>query len=196
MSFVERYAGELAVILGVVGFVSVASLAIFFAVGGPFGSINDWTVGLLAALAGLLALGLSRTGDGSRAGRGWLALGLAGAAVAAIGAGLVISRTTGFVLAGFVESLGFGLVGVWLISRSLAAGGSGEWPRRLARLGVVVGTVMAVGLGALPAVVLRLDDMDTLPGWAWIAFVGWLGIFFLYPAWSLWLGLTVRSRPG
>ena len=30
------------------------------------------------------------------------------------------------------------------------------------------------------------------PGWIWMGFVGWLGIFFLYPIWSMWLGNALR----
>jgi hypothetical protein len=37
-------------------------------------------------------------------------------------------------------------------------------------------------------------NMDTAPGWVWIGFIGWLGIFFLYPIWSIWLGSVLRKN--
>jgi hypothetical protein len=30
--------------------------------------------------------------------------------------------------------------------------------------------------------------MASVPGWLWLAFIGWLGIFVLYPIWAIWLG--------
>jgi hypothetical protein len=40
---------------------------------------------------------------------------------------------------------------------------------------------------------MGLHDANTAPGWIWIGFTGWLGIFILYPAWAIWLGRAVRS---
>lgn len=41
---------------------------------------------------------------------------------------------------------------------------------------------------ALPAIALGFDDVDTAPAWTWIAFVGGIGGYFLYPAWLIWFG--------
>jgi hypothetical protein len=38
----------------------VASPAAFFAMGGLFGAINDWTIGVIGLLTGLLAVDLGR----------------------------------------------------------------------------------------------------------------------------------------
>ena len=56
---------------------------------------------------------------------------------------------------------------------------------------------MALGVMQVPAIVLRLDDMATAPAWVWIGFLGWLGIYILYPAWAIWLGIieTRLARP-
>lgn len=52
----------------------------------------------------------------------------------------------------------------------------------------------SIGLGvAAPGVVMGIDDMATAPGWVWIAFIGWLGIFFLYPIWAILLGRVTRQ---
>lgn len=192
-------AGLIASVLGIVGFASVVALAIFFAVGGPFGSINDWTIGAMGILTAILVIGLDG-GDGSpgdlrSAAGAWPALAVVGSAIVVVGAGLVISRTTGFLLAGLVESFGFALVGSWLVVRSRDVPGAAALASsRLARLGIVAGALMAMGIVVAPAILMGLDDIETAPAWVWIGFVGWLGIFFLFPAWSLSLGITLRRR--
>ena len=57
------------------------------------------------------------------------------------------------------------------------------------------------GVVTAPGIVLRLDDPETLPWWVWLGFVGWLGTYVLYPAWSIRFGLRQRgaipaARPG
>lgn len=190
----ERNVANLAVAVGVVGLVSVASLALFFAVGAPFGAINDWTIGLGGLLSALLVLMLRRLGIGAQLALGTVATGLAvaGAAIVVVGAALVISRTSGFVFAGFVESLGFALIGPWLIALSRSIGSDARWPGRLPTLGVAAGVCMVLGFAVVPGIATGIDDMNAVPAWMWIGFVGWLGIFFLYPIWSIWLGVVLR----
>jgi hypothetical protein len=184
----SRRIGWLATATGVAILVSVASLLAFFAVGGPFGAINDWTVGLVGVLTALLALGLRR-----QANRGIALSAVAGGLIVVLGATLVVSDRTGFLLAGLVESVGFALVGVWLVAVNRGPAQAPQLGIRLRRLGIVAGIVMMFGLVGIPGVVMRIDDQATAPGWVWIGFIGWLGIFFLYPAWSLWIGSLVRD---
>ena len=68
------------------------------------------------------------------------------------------------------------------------------WPRRMRRLGVAAGALMAVGIIAVPGIVLGLDDMATAPAWVWIGFISWLGTYVAYPAWAIWMGI-VEMRP-
>lgn len=51
---------------------------------------------------------------------------------------------------------------------------------------------MAVGLIGAPGIAMGVDDANTAPGWIWIGFVGWLGIFFLCPIWGIWFGNVLR----
>jgi MFS family permease len=191
----DRRDGTLAVVLGAVLFLSVATLALFFVVGGPFGTINDWTIGLAGLLTGLLLVVREGREDvPAPAGGIAVAIGVLGAVLVVAGAGLVITRTTGFFLAGLVETVGFALVGVWLLVLSAAARRSPRWPRGLAVLGITTGVVMALGFVASPGVVSGIDDMNTAPWWIWVAFVAWLGIFVLYPIWCLWYGTALRTR--
>lgn len=55
---------------------------------------------------------------------------------------------------------------------------------------------MAAGVAAVPGIALRLDDMETAPGWVWIGFIGWLGTFVVLPAWAIWLGIVEARLAG
>jgi hypothetical protein len=191
--------GGIALLGGAVGLISVASLAAFFVVGGPFGAINDWTIGIFGFLTGLLVVGQRRRGGTTRPPAGIVPIGFAvfGAAIVVVGSYLVISDTTGFLLAGLVESLGFALIGVWLIALNRSLAGAPRWPRRLPGLGVLAGLVMAIGFIVVPGIAAGLDDMNAAPAWVWLGFLGWLGTLFLYPVWSIWFGLGIaKERAG
>jgi hypothetical protein len=182
---------RLAIAGGAIGLFSLASLVAFFIVGGPFGATNDWAIAAVGCLTGLLAVAQwrrdERTGPRTGVLPVWLAV--AGAAVVIVGAWLVISDTTGYLLAGLVESLGFALIGVWLFALNRSPARAERGPRRLTRLGVAAGLVMTLGFLVVPAIAAGLDDSSAAPVWVWIGFLGWLGTFFLYPVWSLWIGL-------
>jgi hypothetical protein len=90
-------------------------------------------------------------------------------------------------------ALAVGVVGLGsVVSLALFFAAQGRWTRRLPLLGIVAGIVMAIGFVVVPGIAMGLDDMDTAPGWVWVGFVGWLGVFFLYPIWSLWFGTILR----
>ena len=44
---------------------------------------------------------------------------------------------------------------------------------------------MAVGIAALPAIALGIDDMSAAPPWIWIGFLAWLGIYVAFPIWAI-----------
>jgi hypothetical protein len=185
-----RDSRRLALAIGAVAAGSAVCLAAYFAVKGPFGTINDLGNAATGVLSGWLAWRL-RLDVPSRAGR--LAVGgaLAGAALTVLGSALVISGTTGFMFAGLVSSVGFAGIGAWLIVLNRRADIQGE-PGRRRVLGIVAGALMALGVVLLPGIPLRLDDMATAPTWVWIGFVGWLGTYVAYPAWAIWFGTADR----
>lgn len=188
-----RSVAAIALALGTVLLFSVATLALFFAIGGRFGALNDWSIGASGVLAGGFVLAIRASGlcRSSVGGVILPTLAVLGAALVVVGAWLVISDTTGFLLAGLVESFGFALFGFWLVglSRSMASGGG--WPRLLPTLGFATGILLVIGLIVAPAIVMGLDDMNSAPWWVWVGFVGWLGIFVLLPIWSIWLGTAL-----
>jgi hypothetical protein len=187
-----RDTGRLVIAVGVVAIGSAACLATFFAAGGPFGTINDIGNATTGVLSAVVAWRMRSRISGRRRD---VAVGaaLAGAAVTVIGSALVVSGTTGYFLAGLVTSLGFAGIGAWLVALNRGAPQETAWPARLRSLGVIGGALMALGVVAVPGIALRLDDMATAPGWVWIALLGWLGIYVIYPAWALLAG-TVETR--
>jgi len=177
---------RLAVGTGVVGYAAVAFLVAFFVVGQPFGTLNDILNGVLGILSALLAWTMWRRGVSSGA---LTAVAALGAAIAVVGSALVVSGTTGFFLAGLVSSVGFALIGLWLVEANRILGQTGAVPRALSRLGLAAGTAMAFGFIDLPGIAMRLDDMTSVPPWIWVGSLWFVGAFALYPAWALWLGL-------
>jgi hypothetical protein len=184
-----RDTGRLALGTGGVAIGSAACLAGFFAVGQPLGTINDIGNATTALLAGWLAWRLRGELERPVADAA-VGLALAGAAISAVGSGLVLSGTTGFFLGGLVSSLGSAGIGAWLIAMNRSRRGSttGGWPKPLRRLGIAAGALMAAGVVSAPGIALRLDDMATAPPWVWIGFLSWLGTYVAFPAWTIWMG--------
>ncbi|RZT17692.1 hypothetical protein EV649_5249 [Kribbella sp. VKM Ac-2569] len=171
---------------GVVGLTTCACLIAFFAVGGPFGTIND----LGNAVFGVQSLALARflAAPSHR----FLLLGVAvvGAILTVVGTVLVVTEVTGFYLAGLWSSFGFALIGLWLVAVSR------HGPTRLRRSGVVAGGVMLLGLVGVPGIPMGLDDMDNAPAWTFVAGVSWAGTYLLFPVWSLRLAGRDRAERG
>ncbi|CAN5122466.1 hypothetical protein BH18CHL2_BH18CHL2_07750 [soil metagenome] len=189
---------RLAIAVGVVSAGSAVCLATYFVVRGPFGTINDVGNAATGILSACLAWRLRRLLLG-RGPRSALGAALVGAAVTVVGSALVITGTTGFLLAGLVSSVGFAGIGAWLVVVNRSVGAAAAWPPRLRALGVAAGALMAIGVVATPGIALRIDDMATAPGWVWVGFLGWLGIFVAYPAWAIGIGIVASglapSRP-
>jgi hypothetical protein len=194
-----RDTGRLALAVGAVAAGSAVCLATYFAVQGPFGTINDIGNATTGMLSGLLAWKLRRDVTG-RAADVAVAAALVGAAITVVGSALVVSGTTGFFLAGLVSSVGFAGIGAWLVVLNLSGGDAAAWPSRLRAVGVAAGSLMALGVLSAPGLVLRLDDMAAAPAWVWIGSLGWLGTFVAYPVWAIWMGIVAtrlsdRVRP-
>jgi hypothetical protein len=188
----ERYrsGGELAIAAGAAAAASAVSLGLLFTVGEPFGRINDLSNAVTGVLGGCLAWRLrGQLGDASR--RPALATATLGAGMTVVGSALVVSETTGFLLAGLVSSVGFAGIGAWVVALSRDAGR--HWPTSLRRLGFATGSAMAIGFLALPAIAQGIDDMSTAPWWVWIALLAWLGIYVAFPLWAFRLGTAAAA---
>lgn len=183
--------GRLALAVGIAAAGSAACLATYYAVQGPFGTIND----IGNAATGVLSAGLAwrlRQQIPSRAGNLAVSAAIAGAGLTVAGSTLVVSGTTGFFFAGLVSSLGFAGIGAWLVVLNRGDSMATVTPRRRRSLGIAAGALMALGIAVAPGIVLGLDDMATAPAWVWIGLVGWFGTFVVYPAWAIWLASVAR----
>jgi drug/metabolite transporter (DMT)-like permease len=193
MNEVQRQdTGRLALAVGLVAAGSAACLATYYAVQGPFGTINDIGNAATGVLSAGLAWRLRRQLPG-RVANAALGAALVGAAFTVVGSALVVSGATGFFFAGLVSSLGFAGIGAWLVVLNTSDAFVATVPPRLRSLGIAAGALMAVGVVAVPGIALGLDDMGAAPAWVWIAFIGWFGTFVVYPAWAIWLA-SVETR--
>jgi hypothetical protein len=186
----SREAGRLAYAVSGVGLAGAISLVLFFVRGGAFGTLNDVCNAAMALLTAGLA-GRLYTSDRARSlrlsrpalGAAWL-----GALVAVVGSVLVISRRTGFYLAGLYTTFGYGLIGVWLSHLLAVLAPAKRGPRRPDLFGRLTATVMVTGLAALPGIVRGIDSVESAPWWAQASMATGLGWFLLFPLWCLRLG--------
>ena len=146
----SRRVRQAALAVAVADLSAVLCLALFAIIGEPLGTINDVANAAVGMLSALLAWQLWLIAPSSRYGRFGLMCAALGAAAMTTGSVLVIFDVTGWFLAGLVSAVGAALIGLWL----LAANGVGSLPAEqpgVARLGMVTGGVLLVGLAGRPS---------------------------------------------
>jgi hypothetical protein len=184
--------GWVAIVTGVVGLLAAAFIILFYTVGAPFGMLNDISNGLLGILTGILAalLYAQYRAEAPLLSLVALILALIGMVLVPVGSALVISRRTGWFLAGTYTAAGFGAMGLWLVGLNLSAQQANSWPQSLVIAGIVIGVIMALGLVAVPGIFSGIDAWDSAP-W-YVSYVGvaasGLGWLILYPIWCILLG--------
>ncbi|MEO8194604.1 MAG: hypothetical protein ABI681_12205 [Gemmatimonadales bacterium] len=189
--------GRLAITIAVVALIGLVFIALFFSVGGPFGTLNDVCVALTAMLSGGLVRVLYPThrSYAPRLSRVALGTGLVGACLAAVGSGLVIFNVTGWFLAGLVTTFGYALIGLWLLGFNYSALRRLAFPRRLALFGIAAGGITAIGVLAGPGILARTDAMDSAQWFVSASmYAGGLGWNILYAIWCMWLGRLLLSN--
>ena len=189
-------AGWMAWATGIATLLATVLIFLFYTLGGPFGTLNDIFNGVAGILSGVLAWMLSsqfRT-NSTLLVRASLVLAMIGAVIVVIGSLLIIFDITGWVLAGWYTTVGNALIGVWLLAFSTSMRQSTLLPRSLSTFGLIVGLLMVVGIIAIPGILMGVDSTDSTPGYLNLAYLGYVGTYFLYPAWTLWLGRTLISR--
>src|SRR5258706_2486092 len=123
-----------------------------------------------------------------------LVLAVVGAIVSIAGSVLIIYDFTGFLLAGWYSGVGNALIGLWLVAFCYSVRRSDALPHSLILFGFVVGTFMAFGLIGIPGIVARIDSMESMPWYLYIAFFGWLGTYVLYPILTILLGRNLLLK--
>jgi hypothetical protein len=185
--------GQMAIITGIVYILAAILLILFFVFGQPFGTLNDFFNGLAGISSGILALMLFRRFQTvspllSRIG---IMLAAVGAIAIILGSMFVISRMTGWVLAGLYTSAGNALIGLWLLTLNYSLLKHDPLPRNLLILGLVSGVLLTSGLVVLPGIISGYDSEDTIPWYLYVAGLNALSGAILYPVWCIWLGRTI-----
>jgi hypothetical protein len=184
----DRSAGLALILAAGAAIAAIVLFAIFSVAGEPFGLLNDAANGVFALLAALAAWAMR-----DRIGRGAAGLALVGAVVAIVGSALTMTGATGWILAGFVSTIGFGLIGPAVVAASAALAREGRVAGRVARLGRATGWLMTLGVLAVVPSALRYDSIDATPVWAWAIYVSWFGTYLGYPAWAIASGRRLRA---
>ncbi|HSN93739.1 MAG TPA: hypothetical protein VLR89_01610 [Anaerolineaceae bacterium] len=182
--------GWTGIITGTAAILAMIFLALMVSVSDTFGKINDVFNSLIGIASAVLAWMLytqfrSQPPALSQIG---LALAAFGAVFTIIGSILVMSGSTGFVLAGWFTGIGNALIGLWLISFCYSLLGAAGQPQNLLVFGIVTGAFMTTGLVGIPGITAKIDSMQAMPWYLSIAFFAYLGTYILYPIWAIILG--------
>jgi hypothetical protein len=165
-----------------VGFVTLIA---FFAVGEPFGVINDITSVIhtlsMVPLAFVLHKLHQRTAP--RLSSGAFVIGVLAMITAAALSALLVLGLVKFELTHVAVPVAFGVIGVWLVLNSYLGRSSGALPKGLSWVGIVAG-------GAFVLVIVGfLLGGQQHP----LAAVGGLTAVICYPVWAVWFGRLLLS---
>jgi hypothetical protein len=90
---------------------------------------------------------------------------------------------------------GYAMVGLWLISLSIAAMRNDLLPRGVSILGVIAGAILALGLVAVPGIFRGIDtkeyELTVLNSIWWTSSLGYLAVF---PVWCILQGRILAIR--
>jgi hypothetical protein len=86
--------------------------------------------------------------------------------------------------------VGYGFIGIWLLLLNYQARLHNAWPRRLVWMGIIAGTIMAIGLLAIPRIFIPYVSLYHLIVPELGELVGHLGWMFFYPIWCVWFGFV------
>jgi hypothetical protein len=182
--------GWIAIATGISAILAVVFLTLMTTASPSFGKVNDACNSLIGIFSAVLAARLYAEHHAHSPAVSQIALALAvvGAMITILGSVLIIFGFTDFVLAGWYSGLGNALIGLWLAALCHALLRGAALPPNLAIFGILTGAFMAIGLFGIPGILARIDSMQSMPWYLYVAFLGWLGTYILYPAWTVWLG--------
>jgi len=189
-NFSTATTGWIAIATGVSAILAIIFLTLMYTVNPSFGRVNDVFNSVIGLLSVVLAwmLYAEHHAKSPLISQIALALAVVGAIFTIIGSILIIFGFTDFVLAGWYSGIGYALIGLWLAAFCYSLLRSEVLPHNLVIFGIVAGAFMAIGLLGIPGIFAGIDSMDVMPWYLYIAFFGWLGIYILYPIWTIWLG--------
>lgn len=189
----QHTTGRLATAVAYVGAFNALSIVLMYAGVPIFGPLNDLGVAGAAVLQAILAWRLGPI-VGVRFPSVGLIAATVGAAVAGVGSGLVLSGASDWFVAGAVTTLGYAILGIWVIVANGRARPSKAWPAAVATFGIQIGAVMCLGFLALLAVPGSVGSPTSAPWFVWAAYANGVGWFILLPVWNFRLGRYLSSR--
>lgn len=91
--------------------------------------------------------------------------------------------------------VGYGFIGIWLLLLNYQARLHDAWPRRLVWLGIIAGIIMAIGLFAIPRIVIPYVSLnhELVPELGEL--IGHLGWAIFYPIWCISFGFVYLKAP-
>lgn len=189
-NFSTATTGWIAIATGVSAIAAVIFLTLMYTVNQSFGKVNDVFNSIIGISSAVLAWMLYTEHHAKSPLMSQIALALVvvGAIFTIIGSILIIFGFTGFVLAGWYSGIGNALIGLWLTAFCYSYLRSDALPHNLVFFGIVVGAFMTIGLLGIPGIFAKIDNMESMPWYLYVAFLGWLGTYILYPIWAIWLG--------
>jgi hypothetical protein len=182
--------GWVAIITGISAILAIIFLILMYAVNNSFGKVNDVFNSIIGISSVVLAWMLYAEHHAKSPVTSQIALVLAivGAIFTIVGSTLIIFGFKSFVMAGWYTGIGYALIGLWLVLWSYSMLSTDVIPQSLVVFGIIVGAFMAVGLLGIPGIITRIDSMDTLPWYLYLAVLGYFGVYILYPIWAILLG--------
>lgn len=194
--FSQSAVGWTAIATGVSVILAVIFIILMATVDVSFGTLNDVFNGIVGIASGILAWMLypQHHARSPLLSRIALLLAVVGAIFTLLGSVLIIFEFTGFFLAGWYTAVGNALIGLWLGAFCFAMRHNDTLPQDLVRFGLVVGTIMAIGMLGIPGILAGVDSMASLPWYLIAVFFGFLGTYILYPIWTIWLGRRITGN--
>jgi hypothetical protein len=195
-NFSSATIGWLAIVTGVSAILAVIFLTLMATVNMSFGKVNDVFNSIIGISSVVLAwmLYAEHHAKSPLMSQIVLALAVFGAIFTIVGSILIIYGFTDFVLAGWYTGLGNALIGLWLVTFCYSMLRGDVLPHNLIVFGLAVGAFMAVGLFGIPGIFAGIDSMEAMPWYLYVAFFGWLGTYFLYPIWTIWMGRNLLLK--
>jgi hypothetical protein len=183
--FTRAFFGWSAYVSAAANILGFVTLIAFFAVGEPFGVINDLTTVVLGLSMMPLAFVLHELHRRAapRLSFGAFVIGVLAMISAAVLQALLVLGLVEFGLTLVAVPVAFGVIGVWLVLNSYLGHSSRTLPSGLIWVGIVAG-------GAFVLVIVGfLLGGQQHP----LAAVGGLGAVICYPVWAVWFGRLLLS---
>lgn len=189
-TFSSTAIGWVAIITGASAILAIIFLTLMFTVNRSFGKVNDVFNSIIGISSVALAWTLYAEHYATSPAMSQIAMALVviGAIFTIVGSILITFGFTDFVLAGWYTGLGNALIGLWLAVFCYSMLRSDVLPHNLVIFGLAVGAIMAFGVAGIPGIIARIDSMESLPWYLYLAFFGYLGTYILYPIWTILLG--------